>query len=107
VCIFKGEDFETDDEPTSDDIGLNYFSQTSSTHLSVVRCVPSQQAKKDDWRKSATFHTFTKIRNKNYKVIVDSKSCINAISSELHENLRLEVVPHPIHSSCHGLTHDT
>jgi len=89
VCIFKGEDFETDDEPTSDDIGLNYFSQTSSTHLSVVRCVPSQQAKKDDWRKSATFHTFTKIGDNSCKVIVNSESYINTISSKSLEYLGL------------------
>ena len=38
---------------------------------------------------------YTKIGGKNYKVIVDSESCINAISSKVTENLGLKVVPHP------------
>ena len=95
VYIFEGEDFETDEEPISDDVGLKYINQTPSTHFSVIRCVPSQPAEKGDWRKNATFHTFTKIRDKNCKVIVDSESYNNAISSKSLENLRLEIVPHP------------
>jgi len=47
VYIFEGEE-ETDKEPTSDDVGLNYINQTSSTHLSVVKCVSSSPAEKDD-----------------------------------------------------------
>ena len=65
----KGEDFKTDEEPKSDDVGLNRIYQTPSSHLSVVRCVPSQPTEKADWRKYATFHTFTKIENKNCKVV--------------------------------------
>jgi len=37
-------------------------------------------------------------------VIVDSGNCINAISSKSLEYLGSEVVPHLIHSKCHGLT---
>ena len=91
VYIFEGKDSKTNKEPTSDDVGLNYINQTPSTHLSVVRFVPSQLAEKDDWRKNDTLHTFTKIGEKNCKVIVDSKSCINAISSKLCEHLGLEI----------------
>jgi len=47
VYIFKGEDSETDEEPTSDDIGLIYINQTPSTHLSVVKCVSSPTEKED------------------------------------------------------------
>ena len=50
------------------------------------------------------FHTFTKIENKSCNVIVDSESCINAISSRLCEHLGLEVYPTPTPSKCHGLT---
>jgi len=64
VYIFKGEDSETDEDPTSDYIGLNCINQTPSIHLSIIRCVPSQPAEKDDWRKSVTFHMFTKIEDK-------------------------------------------
>jgi len=94
VYIFEVEEEETDEESRSDDVGLNCINQTP-THLFVVRRVPSQLAKKDDWRKSATFHMFTKFGDKNYKVIVDSGSYINAILFRLCEHLGLEVVPHP------------
>ena len=43
--------------------------------------------------KSATY-MFTKIGNKNCKVIVDNESCINAVSSKLTEKVGLEDAPH-------------
>jgi len=86
---------ETDDESSSDDIGLNCIRPTPSTHLSVVKCVPSPSTEKVDWRRTATFHTFTKIGDKSYKMIVDNESCINAILSRLCENLGLEIIPQP------------
>jgi len=95
VYIFKVEDSETDEEPTSDDVGLNCINQTPLTYLSVVKCVSFPPAEKDDWRKSATFHMSTKIEDRSYKVIVDSESCINAILSTSLEYLGLEVRPHP------------
>jgi len=58
MYIFNGEDSETDEEPTSDKVGLNCINQTPLTHLSVVRRVPFPPAKKNDWRKSATFHKY-------------------------------------------------
>ena len=54
----------------------------------------SLPAEKVNWRRTATFHTFTKIGYKSYKVIVDSESCINIISSRLCENLGLEIISH-------------
>jgi len=99
VHIFKEEDSKTNKDPTRDDIGLNYINQTLSIHLSVVKSVSSPPAEKDNWRKSVTFHTFIKIRDKSCKVIVDSKSYIYAISSKWLEYLGLEVVPHP-HLKC-------
>ena len=107
--IYDPGDVETDEEPTSDDVGLNCINQTLQTHFFVVSCVPSQPTEKNNWRKSATFHKlqvhkFTKIENKNWKVIMDCGSYINAISSKSLENLRFEVVPHPTHSRCHTLT---
>ena len=80
------EGVETNDKLSSDDVGLNCIRLTMSTHLSV-KCVPSQPVEKDDLGRTATFHTFTKIGDKSCKVIVDSGSCINAISSRLCENL--------------------
>ena len=43
-------DVETDDE-SSDDVGLNCIRPMSSTHLPVVKCVPSPLTKKIDWRR--------------------------------------------------------
>jgi len=97
-------DVDTDEESSSDDVGLNCIRPTPSTHLSVVKYVPSPLAEKIDWRRTATFHTFTKIGDKSCKVIVDSESCINVISSKLCENLGLEIIPHLTHSKCIGLT---
>ena len=51
--------------------------------------------RKDDWRRIAIFYTFTKIGDKSCKVIVNSESCINLISSMPCENLGLEIVPYP------------
>jgi len=87
-------DVETDDESSSDDVFLNCIRPTPSTYFAVVKCVPFPPAKKVDWRKTATFHTFTKIGDNSSKVIVDSESCNNPISSRLCENLGLEIIPH-------------
>ena len=38
---------------------------------------PLYQLKKDDWRRTATFHMFTNFGDKRCKVIVDSGNCIN------------------------------
>ena len=62
--------------------------------MSVVKYVSSPPAEKIDWRRTATFYIFTKIGDKSCKVILDSESCINAISSRLCENLGLEIISH-------------
>ena len=84
-------DSDIDKEITDDNIGLNFIRQTLSTHLSVVRCVPSQPAEKDGLKRSVTFHKFTKNGDKNCKMVVNSEICINAISSKVTENLRLKL----------------
>jgi len=60
--------------------------------------------KNDDWKRTAIFYTFTKIVDKNCKVIVDSKSCINALSSKVMEKLGLKAVTHPHPCKVYGLT---
>ena len=80
VYIFKEENSKTDEKPRIDDVGFNCIDQAPSGHLSVIRCVLSQPTEEDDWRKSATFHIFTKIGDKNCKVIVNSGS----ISMQYH-----------------------
>ena len=93
-------DIETDNESSSDDVGLNCIRSTSSTYLSVVKCVPSPPAEKVNWRRIVTFHTFTKIRDKSCKMIMNSEICNNAISSRLCEKswIRDYTPPPPIQS---------
>jgi len=102
--IFQGkkEDSDVDEKITSGDVGINCVRPASSTYMFVVRCVSSQPTQKD-WRRTAIFHTFIKIGDKNCKVIVNRESCINAVSSKMIEKLRLHV-PHPTRTRCHGLT---
>jgi len=90
VYIFKGEDSETDEDLISDDVGQS----NATTHLSVVKCALTTSLKIRS-EKSATFHMFTKNEDKSCKVIVDSESCIYAISLKSLEYLELEVIPHP------------
>ena len=66
---------------------------TPSNNISAVLCAFSQE--KDDWRRSAIFHTFIKIGDKNWKVIIDSESCVNAISLKMIENIGWEAKTHP------------
>ncbi|PKU75292.1 hypothetical protein MA16_Dca019338 [Dendrobium catenatum] len=63
--------------------------------LQVVRCAFSQPKPSDDWRRTSIFYTFTKIGDKNCKVIIDSGSCINAVSSAMISKLQLRTTPHP------------
>ena len=41
------------------------------------------------------FHRFIKIRGRNYKIIVDSGSCINVVSSTVIAKIGLKVIPQP------------
>nr|ABD63103.1 gag-pol polyprotein, related [Asparagus officinalis] len=89
-------DDDTDDfEDDADDTVLGCLRQIETPTISVVRSAISQPKTVDDWRRTFIFHTFTKIGDKNYKVIVDSGSCINAVSSAMIAKLGLKVVSHP------------
>ncbi|XP_020677004.2 uncharacterized protein LOC110095705 [Dendrobium catenatum] len=63
--------------------------------LQVVRCAFSQPKLSDDWRRTSIFYTFTKIRDKNCKVIIDSGCCVNAVLSVMVSKLHLKATPHP------------
>ena len=83
-----------DDDTTGDNIGLNCI-QTTSIHLSVVRCALSQPKEKDNWRRTTMFHIIMKIGGRNCKIIVDSGSYINAVSSTVIGKIGLKAEPHP------------
>ena len=61
----------------------------------MVRCALAEQRDTDDWRKSAIFQTYTKCGDKTCKVIIDSRSCINAVSFNVVSHLSLKLIPHP------------
>ncbi|GFY88904.1 hypothetical protein Acr_06g0008440 [Actinidia rufa] len=63
--------------------------------LGVVRCALTQTKEDNDLRCNAIFHTYIKCREKDCKVIIDSGSCINAVSSSTVSRLGLNPVPHP------------
>ena len=61
----------------------------------VIRCTLAQPKDMVDWRRTSIFHTWIKIGEKNCKIIVDSGSCINDVSSSLISKIWLKTVPHP------------
>jgi len=84
-----------DDDTTGDSIDLNCIQLMASIHLSVVRCDLSQSKEKDVWRRTTMFHIIMKIGGRSCKIIVDSESCINAVSFTVIVKIGLKAVPHP------------
>ena len=62
--------------------------------VNVVRCALAEQRNTNDWRMSAIFQTYTKCGDKTCKVIINSGSCINAVSSNVGSHLGLKLNPH-------------
>ena len=89
----SGVDEEVDDRE-GEDVVFNCIRQALSSHLSVIKSAFSQSEEKDDRKRTAIFHTFIKIGDKNYKVIANRGSWINAVSSEVIESDGLKLVPH-------------
>ncbi|GFY91156.1 hypothetical protein Acr_07g0013520 [Actinidia rufa] len=61
--------------------------------LGVVRCALTQAKEDNDWRCNAIFYTYIKCGEKDCKVIIDSGSCINAVSSSMSPALGLNQFP--------------
>jgi len=64
-------------------------------HIGVVRCILTQAQTEEDWCWTSILRTFIKIRNKVCKIIIDSGSCVHAITTETAKSLGLTLVPHP------------
>jgi hypothetical protein len=62
--------------------------------LIVVRYALTLPKESEDWRRSNIFHTYVKCGSTNCKVIIDSRSCINAVSSSLVTRLGVKLIPH-------------
>ena len=86
---------EEDFDGNTEEIVLNYLRFRESTRLSIVRCTLVQSNVSDDWRRTNIFQTVTKIREQNCKVIVDSESCLNVVSSVTINKVGLKAEPYP------------
>ena len=62
---------------TDDDMGHEEF--LNSIRRVAVRCILAQPKDTDDWCRITIFHTWIKICDKNCKIIVDSRNCINVV----------------------------
>ena len=68
--------------------------------IGVIRCTLTK-VHEDDWRQTTIFHTFIKIGNHVRKIILDNGSCVNVVSPDTVNLLRLHITPHP--NSCRVL----
>ena len=64
-------------------------------HLGVARCILTHPLVSDDWRRTTIFHTYCRLSGKVCKVIINSGSYINAISTGTVTHLGLTLVDHP------------
>ena len=87
--VYEAEDCLAD-EYEGDEENLD-----SSDLLGVVRCIMTQTKEQEDWRRTNILQTFVKIKEKVCKIVIDSGSCVNAISTSAAKSLGLSVVPHP------------
>lgn len=88
----EGEYFKEDIDDTK---VFNCIQHVDSSPLCVVRCDISHLRPVDDQRRTSIFQIYTKLKEKNCKVIIDSGSCINVISSSMVSRLGLASIPHP------------
>jgi len=63
--------------------------------VSVVRCALAQPQPTTDWRRTAILSTNTLINGKPCKILIDSGSCVNAISRVTIGRAGLQATPHP------------
>jgi hypothetical protein len=81
--------------PLYDELPKDRDDRLDTPVVSVVRCALAQPKDNDDWRRTTIFQTYVKSGTKDCRVIVDSGSCINAISSNIVSCLGLKSIPHP------------
>ena len=63
--------------------------------VSVVRCALAQPQPTTDWRRTAILSTNILINGKPCKILIDSGSCVNAISRGTIGRTGLQAMPHP------------
>jgi len=90
----EGEVYEADDQLIDEYEGEEEEPE-SENQLGVVRCILTQTPVKEDWHRTSILQTFVKVGGKVLKIIIDSGSCVNAISAKIVKSLGLTTVPHP------------
>lgn len=80
------------DSPQDNDDGLEL--DEDEHFLGVVRCILTKPTS-EDWRSTANFTTYMKCGQAFYRVIIDSISAINAVSSKPVSQLKLTPQAHP------------
>ncbi|MQL91057.1 hypothetical protein Taro_023661 [Colocasia esculenta] len=63
--------------------------------LGVVRCILAQPKETEDWRRTAILQTYCRLGGRVCRVIINSGSCINAISTSTVAHLGLTTEDHP------------
>lgn len=88
------------DSPQDNDDGLE-LDDEDEQFLGVVRCILTKPTS-EDWRRTANYTTYMKCGQAFYRVIIDSGSAINAVSSKPVSQLKLTPPPHhcPYKVSC-------
>lgn len=88
------------DSPEDNDDGLD-LDDEDEQFLGVVRCILTKPTS-EDWRRTANYTTYMKCGQAFYRVIIDSGSAINAVSSKPVSQLKLTPQPHhcPYKVSC-------
>jgi len=76
--VFIGNEGSDSEDDTKHEEFLNTIRR-----VAVVRCTLAQHKDTVYWRRTTIFHTWIKVGDKNCKIIVDSRSCITAVSSSL------------------------
>jgi len=93
------DDFQdlNDEDDESNLLGCvrSISTQIKTTRLGVVRCALTQPKGIEDWRMTVIFYTYIKYGDKGCKIIIDSDSCINTVSSGSVSHLGLKSVRHP------------
>ena len=84
-----------DEKEEFDQLEMIKLPQPPTSDLGVVRCAIAQLVLSDDWHRTAILTTNILINDKPCKILIDSGSCVNAISRNTINQIGLKLVPHP------------
>ena len=93
-----------DEKEEFDQLAMIKLPQPPTLDLGVVRCAIVQPVLSDDWRKTAILTTNILINEKPCKILIDSGSCVNAISRNTINRTGLKQFNIPSPTRFPGLT---